>query len=89
MTTLLCGFCEEPMDEKAAAAWAMDAPPVRGTQPLHRECAIRLLVGSVGHLTKRCGCYVDGPGEDDPPHLTKRQAAREAVRLHGLLQLRN
>lgn len=45
----------------------------------HYECVMRLCIGSVGHLKKRCSCY--GGDEEDPPGMTKRQAAQAAVRL--------
>lgn len=44
---------------------------------LHYACAVRSALGSIGHLQGTCSCYVrDGVAEDDPPGLTKRQAAR-------------
>lgn len=43
----------------------------------HYACAMRVGSGSIGHLQERCSCYVqDGTHEDDPPGITKRQAAR-------------
>ena len=43
----------------------------------HFACALRATLGSIGHVQEKCGCYVkEGPTEDDPPGLTKRQAAR-------------
>lgn len=43
----------------------------------HFACALRMSLGSIGHVHGRCGCYVkDGTAEDDPPGLTRRQAAR-------------
>jgi len=43
----------------------------------HYACAMRTAIGSIGHVQGRCSCYVtDGTHEDDPPGLTKRQAAR-------------
>lgn len=45
----------------------------------HYECLMRLIIGSVGHLKRRCSCY--GGDEEDPPGMTKRQAAQAAVRL--------
>ena len=43
----------------------------------HFACALRASIGSIGHIQKKCSCYVkEGPTEDDPPGLTKRQAAR-------------
>jgi hypothetical protein len=42
----------------------------------HYACALRAAIGSIGHVQGLCSCYVkDGAVEDDPPGLTKRQAA--------------
>lgn len=46
----------------------------------HRECTLRGIVGSVGHQLRECGCF--GGTYDDPPGLTKREAARAAVELY-------
>jgi len=48
-----------------------------GLVPVHFECSARGAIGSVGHQKKRCSCY--GGTEDDPPGMTKRQAARAAL----------
>jgi hypothetical protein len=45
----------------------------------HRNCHLRQVLGSVAHIERRCGCYVKGSEEDDPPGLTRRQAADAAV----------
>lgn len=43
----------------------------------HYACALRAAIGSIGHVQGTCSCYMkDGTAEDDPPGLTKRQAAR-------------
>lgn len=43
----------------------------------HYACALRQVIGSIGHIQGKCGCFVkDGPTEDDPPGLTRRQAAQ-------------
>lgn len=53
---------------------------------MHYACAIRSVVGPVGHLEKKCTCYVkDGTAEHDPPGLTPRQAARLAADLWNSL----
>jgi len=46
----------------------------------HQECLVRMFAGSVGHQNKRCSCY--GGTEEDPPGMTKRQAAQAAAALH-------
>jgi hypothetical protein len=50
-----------------------------GALVYHRECLIRSIVGSVGHLLRRCPCF--GGVEGDPPGMTDRQAARAACDL--------
>jgi hypothetical protein len=43
----------------------------------HYACALRATLGSIAHVRARCSCYVkDDSAEEDPPGLTKRQAAR-------------
>lgn len=49
----------------------------------HQECFLRMVLGSVGHQQHRCSCY--GGTDEDPPEMTRREAARAAVaywRLH-------
>jgi hypothetical protein len=46
----------------------------------HRECAMRAILGSVAHIEKRCSCYVPGSQENDPPGLSRREAAKAAVK---------
>lgn len=50
-----------------------------GGTALHYECSMRLVIGSVGHQHKTCFCY--GGDHEDPPGMTKREAARAALRL--------
>lgn len=45
----------------------------------HHECIVRMVVGSVGHQTKQCPCF--GGKLDDPPGMSRREAAREAFKL--------
>jgi hypothetical protein len=49
------------------------------TSPQHRECFLRRIVGSVGHQQGTCSCY--GGQLEDPPEMTKREAAIAAVKL--------
>lgn len=65
-----CAWCDEPIA-------ASDAAPMFHDNPVHRECAVRLIAGSVGHQEKRCACF--GGDMEDPPNMTKRQAARAAA----------
>lgn len=43
----------------------------------HRECELRMVVGSVGHQLGLCSCF--GGTYEDPPELTERQAAKRAA----------
>lgn len=44
----------------------------------HLECSMRLALGGVNHIQGRCTCQ-GGTEPPDPPHLSKREAARLAV----------
>ncbi len=50
-----------------------DGAPVVVWEPVHRECQLRAVVGSLGHILRVCSCY-GGPMED-PPSLSRHQAA--------------
>lgn len=69
---MTCDYCHEEVapDDRADIVNA----------DFHRACLLRCVVGSVGHLRKRCSCY--GGDEDDPPGLTSRQAALAAEKLY-------
>lgn len=43
----------------------------------HYECTMRHVVGSVGHQKGKCSCF--GGTEEDPPGMTRRQAAKAAL----------
>ncbi len=66
-----CLYCEEPL----LPGEARDHTVSRSK--MHHECGARVVLGSLGHLRGKCGCY--GGTEDDPPRMTKRQAARAAL----------
>jgi hypothetical protein len=78
---------------------ADDPPPnvaLLGGAVWHRECSIRAVVGSVGHLERKCSCYRGAregcepadsdAAELDPPGMTRRQAAKAAADLFVTLQ---
>ena len=44
---------------------------------MHFECAVRSSAGSLGHQRRLCSCY--GGTTEDPPGVTRRQAARAAA----------
>lgn len=47
--------------------------PVSRLEPIHRECHLRSVMGSWGHLMGTCHCV--GGDEEDPPGMTPRQSA--------------
>jgi hypothetical protein len=65
-----CPWCEEPILDGETLA-------PNYVQPTHYECGLRGALGSVGHQRKRCSCY--GGDEEDPPNMTRRQAAVAAA----------
>jgi hypothetical protein len=75
-----CGFCEEgiEMGDRGVTFPHIDE---RGVveMPYHFECHMRLVIGSVGPLRRRCSC--NGGDEGDPPGMTLLQAARAAFHL--------
>ena len=71
----LCPWCDEPVLPSDRAFVYANGPVA------HHPCALRMVLGSVAHLERRCACYVAGAAEGDPPHLSRRQAAEAAVRL--------
>jgi hypothetical protein len=64
-----CGWCGEGFQ-------AGESVRVVDGGPIHLECLMRMIVGSVAHQEQRCYCY--GGDEDDPPGMTVREAARAA-----------
>jgi hypothetical protein len=66
-----CTWCDEIVLEEERHPFFQE--------PTHLECGFRAVGGSVAHVEQRCGCFVPGSAEGDPPGLTKRQAARAAL----------
>lgn len=79
-----CIYCGEPI---AAGEVGILMPWYDGVVtkevPQHRECTIRGIFGSVGHLTKACHCF--GGNAEDPEGMTKRQAAKAAAEMVAVL----
>jgi hypothetical protein len=68
-----CILCREPILEG-------DIGTINGAdQVSHYECTMRGVVGSVGHQMGRCKCF--NGTEEDPPGMTRREAAIAACRL--------
>lgn len=74
-----CLWCDEPI---GPADNGFMEPCLRcGTasaEPWHQECLCRQIVGGVNHQAGMCVCC-GGTLDPDPPHMTKREAARAAV----------
>lgn len=72
-----CEWCDEPVLPR-------EQHPAFPEQAMHIECGVRSVVGSVGHLLRRCSCRPTRwrhEALEDPPNLSKRDAARAAVNL--------
>lgn len=86
-----CAYCDEPITERDVGVIMpyLDREGM-SEKPWHWECEMRQVVGSVGHQLHRCACYrKDGTEpEDDPPGLTKHEAAKLAVKLWYATQKR-
>lgn len=78
---LLCLRCGEPFapSEYGIITYLVGADGACASIARHRECEMRGVLGSVGHLTRQCSCY--GGDQEDPPELSVRDAARAAVAL--------
>jgi hypothetical protein len=81
----LCIHCGEPIaeDDKGFVSplvSLVEGKTIAEAAPYHRACFLRGFVGSVGHQNRTCSCY--GGVEEDPPGMTKRQAAEAAVALY-------
>ena len=83
-----CLHCDEPIEAGDRGAFSHGAIPdaayahVDGYGPMlpeHLECRLRQVVGSVGHQLGQCSCH--GGTLEDPPGMTRRQAARAAAEL--------
>ncbi|MES2729967.1 MAG: hypothetical protein V4621_07755 [Pseudomonadota bacterium] len=62
-----CAWCEEPIQEGDMGTQTGKGPAI------HHECSMRGALGSVGHQKKLCSCY--GGNQEDPPEMTRREAA--------------
>lgn len=75
-----CFFCSEPIEEGDAGLFTtVHYTDNTRVQPIHRECNLRMVVGSLGHQRRTCSCFQD-PGDDQEDGLTLREAALAAAR---------
>ncbi len=75
MRPMQCLLCDERID--GDFRWINTQ---FGPKGLHRECAMRAVIGGLNHQLGLCLCC-GGSEPPDPPHLTRREAAKAAV-LH-------
>lgn len=75
-----CLYCFEPIEEgeEGFIRIAIGLNDVHEL-PIHRECDLRAVIGSVGHQRHTCSCY-QSPGDDQEDGLSRREAALAATR---------
>lgn len=80
-TGRVCPWCTEPVlpTDRTDRFVHVTADGNVAVQHWHWECAARQAVGSVGHQLGRCSCF--GGTEDDPPEMSRREAAQAALAL--------
>jgi hypothetical protein len=71
-----CGHCEQPIDdgEQGLIRIFLDVDLHSSARPVHRECDLRMALGGVNHLRRRCTCC-GGTEPPDPPWASRREAA--------------
>ncbi len=76
----VCFHCEEAI-ESGDSGVRQNLYGIDGVRVIHehRDCFLRSILGSAGHQLGLCSCQ--GGDYDDPPGMTKRQAATTAVAL--------
>jgi hypothetical protein len=80
-----CPYCGEPVapgEARAIAVVGLAGVPGTSSLAIHRECLLRQFVGSVGHQLGTCSCH--GGTADDPPGMTRREAAIAATELYRM-----
>jgi hypothetical protein len=75
-----CSWCEEPFaDEDCGVVLPFITIETGQTLAYHRECFLRMTIGSMAHQAQTCTCH--GGTEEDPPGLTRREAAKWAMEM--------
>jgi hypothetical protein len=81
-----CLHCEIAITEYDRGSFVEAMVPVNGKfqrqkLPLHRECGIRILLGSPRHIRKECTCYqvADDPCESESSASTPEGKRAEAI----------
>lgn len=78
-----CVWCDEPILE---GEYGFLVPHVESAgsareRPHHNECLARQMLGSVAHQLGLCTCVNPESKHEDPPGITRRQAAKAALSL--------
>lgn len=85
-----CVYCPDLIEEGdqgfllPTARVGPDEKLIATVEPIHRECMVRSIIGSVPHLEGRCRCR--GATEDEPDNESWRDQGRattEWLRRHG------
>jgi hypothetical protein len=70
-----CLHCEAPFEPDdsgmAMPCYTTEGPSIRH---IHKECNLRMAIGSLAHLEHRCTCY--GGTDNATPGLTMREEAQ-------------
>lgn len=79
-----CGYCADPIEEGDTGTLEtyvvlVDGEPVAETRPVHYECNMRQVIGSVAHVEGICSCNIPGSIEGDPPGSSLHEGALLAV----------
>mgnify|MGYP001602716130 CR=1 FL=1 len=69
----LCLFCEELIAQGDDGELICSGD---GLKPVHRECLLRMVVGSIEHQQGRCSCH----GGNEEVKLSKRESAIAATK---------
>lgn len=80
MTTApACPWCAEPVaSDQPSSILLVGLQAGVSPEPVHMDCLIRLVLGGVNHQQGLCACF-GGSLPQDPPSLSKREAARVAA----------
>lgn len=70
----LCLQCDEAIEEQHQGSYMYDVGG--GLAPVHRECALRAVLGGIAHMRRTCSCYAAPGFADDPDAgLSYRESA--------------
>lgn len=79
-----CSWCEECIDDESKGYLIPHLGETLEEQPIHLECFIRFIVGSIAHQTHECSCYGGTASDEDFPWpvVSKRDAAERAYKYY-------